>query len=38
MSAAVKPGDFQPADSDDEPHSADPGSAGYPENTRSEHS
>lgn len=31
MSAEVKPGGFQPADSGDEPHSADPGSAGNPE-------
>lgn len=33
MSAGVKPDGFQPGDSGDEPHSADPGSAGNPEAT-----
>lgn len=35
-SAGVKPDDFQPAGSGDEPHSADPGSAGNPGDTKSE--
>lgn len=33
MSAAVTPDGFRPADSGDEPGSADPGSAGTPEDT-----
>lgn len=36
MFAAVKPDGFQPADSGDELHSADPGSAGNPEDTTTE--